>query len=90
MLNQIKSASDLEQQFEKLLVEAGTNCRYDFTEFPNFNNEESFHPIKEATLMNRLMKWALEIFKAGQADIQKIMQRVFLVETGLDKVIPFP
>lgn len=89
MLNPIKSVSDVEQ-FKKLPVEEYTNLHpdYNFPEFIHFNNGEPSFSIEKSKHRNWLMNHTFEDCETKKAHICEVIQRVLLIETRLDKVIP--
>lgn len=91
MLSQIKSVADVEQ-FAKLLIEEGSNFHPDddFKDFVNNKTGEPTYTSEEAELRNSLMEQCFEVCEKEEQDVYGVMHRVFLVETGWNKHIPFP
>lgn len=91
MLNQIKSVADVEQ-FAKLLVEEGSNFHPDddFTEYVNYKTGEPTYTPEEAEHRNSLIEQAFEVCEKEEQDIYSVMQRIMLIETGMDQFIPLP
>ncbi len=88
MLNQIKSVADVEY-FARLLVEEGANFHpdNDFLEFVNFETGEPTYTSEEAELRNMLMERAFEVCEKEEKDIYSVMQRIMMIETGMDQFI---
>ena len=91
MLGKIKCVADVEQ-FEKLLVEEGSNFHPDddFTKFVNYKTGEPTYTLEEAELRNSLIGQCFEACEKEEQNIYAVMHRIFLVETDWGKHIPLP
>jgi hypothetical protein len=79
-------------EFARTVIRNGVNLHPD-DDFRNYVNLETGQPTytdEEAFALNRQMTEAFSICDKCGVDIYGFMQKIFLVETGLDSLIPMP
>jgi len=79
-------------EFAGTVIRSGVNLHPD-DDFRNYVNLETGQPTyteKEAMANNRDMASAFRVCDKCGVDIYGFMQKIFLVQTGLDRLIPMP
>lgn len=91
MINEILTLDDV-KQFAKELTSEGLSFHPDddFHDYINLETKEPTYSEEEAGLRNKLMDKCFEICEQEDVDIYTLMMEEFLLETGLNKIIPLP
>lgn len=91
MLSSIQNLEDVRDFFESLIAE-GTAFHpdEDFEEYIINETGEPAYSESVAKHYNNLMAQCFDICEKEKADIYDISMEIFLVKTGMDKLIPLP
>jgi hypothetical protein len=87
----IKNLADV-AEFARTVIRNGVNLHPDddFRNYVNLETGKNTYTDKEALTLNRHMAKAFRICNKYGVDIYGFMQKIFLQETGLDRLIPMP
>ena len=91
MINKILTLEDV-KQFAKELTSEGLSFHPDddFHEYINLETKAPSYSKEDADLRNKLMDECFEVCEKEGVDIYAIMLEEFLLESGMDKIIPLP
>ena len=91
MITKIETTENV-KAFAKQLIAEGVSFHPDddFNDYVNFKEDKSTYSKEEADLRNDLMSKCFEVCEKEGVDIYDVMLEVSLIETGIDKFIPFP
>lgn len=91
MLKEIKKVSDV-KKFASLLTEEGINFHpdNDFSDYINLKTRKPSFSKIEIAHRNSLMKQCFYVCKKNKVDIYNVMCRVYLLKSGLNKLIQAP
>lgn len=91
MIMTIQNIQDVRDFFEILIAE-GTNFHPDddFSEYIVTETQEPAYSESEVKHYNELMAQCFEVCEKENVDIYDISMEIFLVKTGMDKLIPLP
>lgn len=87
MIQEINTIEDV-KTFARDLVKEGINFRPD-DDFNDYTGEDTFSK-EDADFRNKLMDDCFDIYEKEGVCIYEIMNTEFLLETGLDEIIPLP
>ncbi|NTW70058.1 MAG: hypothetical protein HGB23_09470 [Chlorobiaceae bacterium] len=79
-------------EFARTVIRNGVNLHPDddFRNYVNLETGQQTYTEEEASAHNRDMVNAFSICEKCGVDIYGFMQKIMLVETGLDRLIPMP
>lgn len=91
MMNQLNKLDDV-RKFAEHLADEGT-CFHPDDDFRNcisLKTGLNTYTTPEATLRNQLMQKSFSICEENGIDIYELMTEIFLMKSGLNKIIPLP
>jgi len=79
-------------EFARTVIRNGVNLHPDddFRNYVNIETGQQTYTEEEASAHNRDMANAFSVCDKCDVDIYGFMQKILLVETGLDRLIPMP